>query len=184
LLSLGGIFEFYDLFMTGYVVPGLVKGGLLANVGIAIFNGPALFVAATFTGLFIGTFVFGFMADKYGRRSVFTWSLLWYSAAGFVLAFQTSGLEVCLWRLIAGIGIGVELITIDTYIAELTPKHLRGRAFVFNQVVQFAVVPLVAFISYLLVPRAPWGFDGWRSARSARYASGSSGGVSRRARAG
>src|SRR6185437_9645151 len=162
LLSLGGIFEFYDLFMTGYVVPGLVKGGLLANVGIAIFNGPALFVAATFTGLFIGTFVFGFMADKYGRRSVFTWSLLWYSAAGFVLAFQTSGLEVCLWRLIAGIGIGVELITIDTYIAELAPKHLRGRAFAFNQVVQFAVVPLVAFISYLLVPRAPWGFDGWR----------------------
>jgi putative MFS transporter len=39
---------------------------------------------------------------------------------------------------------------------------LRGRAFAFNQVVQFAVVPLVAFISYLLVPTAPLGFDGWR----------------------
>ena len=25
LLSLGGMFEFYDLFMTGYVIPGLVK---------------------------------------------------------------------------------------------------------------------------------------------------------------
>lgn len=50
LLSLGGMFEFYDLFMTGYVVPGLVKAGLLAHVSIALFNGPALFVAATFAG--------------------------------------------------------------------------------------------------------------------------------------
>lgn len=148
--------------MTGYVVPGLVKAGLLANVGIAIFDGPALFVAATFTGLFIGTFVFGFVADKCGRRSVFTWSLLWYSAAAFIMAFQHTGAQVCLWRLIAGIGIGVELVTIDTYIAELTPKQLRGRAFAFNQVVQFAAVPLVAFISYLMVPIAPLGVAGWR----------------------
>ena len=162
LLSLGGVFEFYDLFMTGYVVPGMVQAGLLAHVGIALFDGPALFVAATFAGLFIGTFAFGFVADRFGRRSIFTWSLLWYSVAAFIMAFQHRGEAVCLWRLIAGIGIGVELVTIDTYIAELTPKHLRGRAFAFNQVVQFAAVPLVAFISYLLVPLAPMGFEGWR----------------------
>src|SRR5271170_5153171 len=56
LLSLGGLFEFYDLFMTGYVVPGLVKAGLLTGVAIGMFSGPALFVASTFFGLFIGTF--------------------------------------------------------------------------------------------------------------------------------
>ena len=162
LLSLGGVFEFYDLFMTGYVIPGLVKAGLLANVGLAIFTGPALFVAATFTGLFIGTFVFGFVADKYGRRTIFTYSLLFYSAATLVMAFQQSGTAICLWRLIAGIGIGVELVTIDTYIAELVPKHVRGRAFAFNQVIQFAVVPVVALLAYLLVPIAPFGIDGWR----------------------
>ena len=31
--------------------------------------------------------------------------------------------------LLLGIGIGVELVTVDTYIAELVPKHVRGRAF-------------------------------------------------------
>ena len=31
LLSLGGMFEFYDLFMTGYVAPGLVRAGLLTG---------------------------------------------------------------------------------------------------------------------------------------------------------
>ncbi|MBV9811169.1 MAG: MFS transporter, partial [Acetobacteraceae bacterium] len=91
LLSLGGCFEFYDLFMTGYVVPGLVKAGLLSNVAVGIFTGPALFVAATFTGLFIGTFVFGFVADRYGRRAIFTTSLLFYCAATLVMAFQNTG---------------------------------------------------------------------------------------------
>jgi hypothetical protein len=32
LLSPGGMFEFYDLFMTGYITPGLVKAGMLTVV--------------------------------------------------------------------------------------------------------------------------------------------------------
>jgi MFS transporter, putative metabolite:H+ symporter len=162
ILSLGGMFELYDLFMTAYVVPGLVKAGLLKDVAVGIFAGPALFVAATFTGLFIGTMFFGYVADKYGRRTIFTFSMLWYSAATLVMAFQSTGLGVCLWRLIAGIGIGVELVTIDTYLSELVPKAIRGRSFAFNQAVQFSVVPFVAFVAYLLVPISPFGFDGWR----------------------
>ena len=162
LLSLGGLFEFYDLFITAYIIPGLVKAGLLSGVSFAIFTGPALFVAATFTGLFIGTCGFGFVADKYGRRLVFTVSLLWYCAATLVMAFQNTGFGVCLWRLIAGIGIGVELVTIDAYIAELVPKHVRGRAFAFNQVVQFSAVPVVALLAYILVPIAPLDVEGWR----------------------
>src|ERR1700739_1316052 len=112
LLSLGGMFELYDLFMTAYVVPGLIKAGLLTNVAVSIFSGPALFVAATFTGLFIGTFAFGYVADKYGRRTIFTYSMLWYSAATLVMAFQTTGLGVSLWRVIRGIGIGRALVTL------------------------------------------------------------------------
>src|ERR1700692_677478 len=162
MLSLGGMFELYDLFMTAYVVPGLIKAGLLTNVAVSIFAGPALFVAATFTGLFIGTFAFAYFADKYGRRTIFTYSMLWYSAATLVMAFQDTGLGVSLWRLIAGIGIGVELVTIDTYVSELVPKSMRGRAFAFNQAVQFSVVPVVAFIAYKLVAISPFGYDGWR----------------------
>ncbi|HET6605067.1 MAG TPA: MFS transporter [Rhodopila sp.] len=161
-LSLGGMFEFYDLFQMGYVIPGLVKAGLLTGVGVGIWSGPALFVASTFAGLFIGTFAFGAAADKYGRRTIFTYSMLWYSVMTLVMAFMTTGWTVCLMRLIASIGIGVELVTIDTFVAELIPKHLRGRAFAVNQMVQFAVVPVVALLAYILVPIAPLGLDGWR----------------------
>jgi putative MFS transporter len=162
LLSLGGMFEFYDLFQTAYVIPGLVKAGLLTGVGVGLWTGPALFVASTFAGLFIGTFVFGFAADKYGRRTIFTYSMLWYSVMTLIMAFMQTGALVCLMRLMAGIGIGVELVTIDTFIAELIPKHLRGRAFAVNQMVQFAVVPVVAFLAFILVPLSPLGLDGWR----------------------
>jgi putative MFS transporter len=162
LLSLGGIFEFYDLFLTGYIVPALVRDGLLKDVSVGIFSGPAVFVAATFAGLWIGTLLFGFVADRFGRRSIFTFSLIWYSIANAIMALQHSGESIALWRLVAGIGIGVELVTIDSYIAEIVPRNLRGRAFAFNQAVQFVGVPIVACLSYLLQSATFGGLEGWR----------------------
>ena len=164
LLSLGGCFEMYDLFFTAYIGPGLVRSGLFSSASASFFgfNGLASFVAATFAGLFIGTMLFGFAADWFGRRMVFTCSLLWYTAATVIMAFQHTAIGIIAWRVIAGVGIGVELVTIDTYITELVPKHLRGRAFAVNQVIQFSVVPVVALLAWALVPRSPFGFDGWR----------------------
>jgi putative MFS transporter len=88
--------------------------------------------------------------------------LLWYTVAASIMAFQTTAFGLDLWRFIAGIGIGVELVTIDTYIAELVPSRVRGRAFAFNQVVQFSAIPVVALLAWLLVPLTPFGLDGWR----------------------
>jgi MFS transporter, putative metabolite:H+ symporter len=164
LLSLGGCFEFYDLFLMTYIGPGLIRSGLFVGASVSFFGttGLASFVAATFAGLFIGTLVFGFAADRFGRRAIFTYSLLWYTAASIVMACQVTTHGILVWRLIAGIGIGVELVTIDTYIAELMPKEIRGRAFAVNQVVQFAAIPVVALVAWLLVPLRPLGIDGWR----------------------
>jgi MFS transporter, putative metabolite:H+ symporter len=164
LISLGGCFEFYDLFLMAYIGPGLIRSGLFTGASTSLFQLTALasFVAATFAGLFVGTMIFGFAADRFGRRAIFTYSLLWYTAASAVMAFQPTARGILLWRLIAGVGIGVELVTIDTYIAELMPKEVRGRAFAVNQVVQFAAIPFVALVAWLLVPLRPLGLDGWR----------------------
>ena len=164
LLSLGGFFEFYDLFFTGYIAPGLVRSGILTASTHGLFGttGVASFVAAMFSGLFLGTALFGFVADRFGRRTIFTYSLLWYTVASVIMAFQSDVFGLNLWRFISGIGVGVELVTIDTYLSELVPKELRGRAFAFNQTIQFSSVPVVAFLAWLLVPRMPLGLDGWR----------------------
>src|SRR5271156_1196692 len=164
LLSLGGWFEYYDLFFTAYLGPGLVRSGLFTSTSAAFFgfNGLASFVAATFAGLLIGTLLFSFAADRFGRRLIFTTSLLWYTAATIVMAFQHMAHGIVLWRVIAGVGIGVELVTIDTYITELMPRQLRGRAIALSQIVGFTALPAVALLSWWLVPHQPLGLDGWR----------------------
>jgi MFS transporter, putative metabolite:H+ symporter len=164
LISLGACFELYDLFLTAYIIPGLVKHGMFTPESLGAFAflaplkvaGPGTFVFALFAGLWVGTLAFGWVADAYGRRTIFTFSLIWYSIATLVMAFQTSGFGIDLWRFIAGIGIGVELVTIDTYVSELVPRHERGKAFAYNQFVAFCAVPVVAFLAFIFGP------DNWR----------------------
>src|ERR1700739_2356273 len=47
LLSLGGCFEIYDLFLTGYIAPGLIRSGILTTTTASFFgfSGVGAFVA-------------------------------------------------------------------------------------------------------------------------------------------
>jgi len=120
------------------------------------------FVFATFAGLWAGALFGSQVADRMGRRTIFTWALIWYMVCSAIMAFQTTGFALNIWRFIAGVGLGVELVTIDAYISELIPRRERGRAYSINQFITFCAVPIVAFLAWQLVPIAPLGFDGWR----------------------
>ena len=164
LLSLGAFFEIYDLFFTAYVSPGLIRSGIFSgdNKGLFGLTDQASFASVTFAGLFFATILFASVADRYGRRAIFTYALLFYAAATAVMAMQDTRSGVLLWRFIAGLGVGVELVTIDSYVTELMPKSIRGRAFAVNQAIQFLAVPTVTFLSWQLVPIDPFGIAGWR----------------------
>lgn len=164
LLSLGAFFEIYDIALSAPLSLGLLKSGVFHRGAAGLFGltDQASFLAATFAGLWIGTLGFSVIADRLGRRPIFTLALLWYAIATVIMGLQKTAIAIDLWRLIAGIGVGMELVAIDCYLAELMPKRLRGRAFAASVSIQFLSTPVVAVLALLLIPRTWMGVEGWR----------------------
>jgi MFS transporter, putative metabolite:H+ symporter len=163
-ISIGGFFELYDLFMTGYIAVGLIQAGIFkaASSNPMHVNAYAGFVASGFAGMFVGTLVFSWFSDRYGRRAIFTFSLILYSFATLLMALMRSPVAIDLWRFICGLGIGVQLVTISSYLAEVTPKAARGRYVALSQFISYCAVPTVAAVSLLAIPRTILALAGWR----------------------
>jgi MFS transporter, putative metabolite:H+ symporter len=164
LLALAAIFEVYDLYQTAYIPVGLVRDGIFGSTDKVVFglSGQATFAATTFLGLFVGAIAFASVADRFGRKSVFVWALVGYSIATLAMALQTSAVGILACRLLAGVGLGIELVTIDAYLIEIVPKHIRGKAAAIIHSISYLAIPLLAFLSYLLIPVDPLGVAGWR----------------------
>ena len=155
LVSLGGWFDFYDIFMVAYL------GAALRGAGFLDLPQLSLFVSSGFAGMFVGAIVFGVGSDYMGRRTAFIFMLLIYSLFTLAGAFAPDGRWLIATRALAGVGIGAELIVIDTYVTEMVPSFARGRYVAITQLVGFTAIPIVAALSYMLVPTHVL-MDGWR----------------------
>ncbi|MFZ4833047.1 MFS transporter [Rouxiella sp. Mn2063] len=164
LLSLGGFFELYDLFQTGYISSGLIAENIfhIGSAGVFGVSDQAAFASATFLGLFFGASLLAPNADRFGRRMTFMFALAWYGCFSMLMAFQNQAEWIIFCRFLVGVGLGIELVTIDTYLTEWVPSHLRSKAFAFAFFIQFLSVPAVALMSWWLVPKTILGLTGWR----------------------
>jgi putative MFS transporter len=144
--SLGGWFDFYDIYMMAYIGVALQQSGFLT------LHQFTTVIAAGFLGMFTGTIVFGMGSDRMGRRSAFVIMLLIYSLFTLARSFAPSATWLVVLRFFAGIGIGAELVVIDTYVSEMVPSSARGRYVTITQTTGFTAVPVVAILVRLLVP--------------------------------
>ena len=164
IISFGAFFEIYETALTTLLAPLLVKAGVFRAGSGGLMGLPdlATFGFATFFGLFVGSILFAAIADRVGRRPVFTYSLVWYAVATLVMAMQTQALAICVWRLIAAIGVGAQIVAIDAYISEMMPKAIRGRGFAFSKAIQYSAVPLAGILATVLAKKMVVGIEGWR----------------------
>jgi putative MFS transporter len=164
LLCTGGFFDAYMLSSGSNIAPSLVHSGILKATTESFFSlkGYAGFTGATFMGMLLANAFISILADKFGRRTVFTFGLVWFSLCGLIMALQTVASGLIFWRFMMAIGMGLEVITIDSYLSELIPKASRGRAFVINNSIHSSGQPMAALMAFLLVPQAFLGLEGWR----------------------
>ena len=172
LISLGGAFEFYDLFLTAYIAPGLLKAGYFTPESLGPVQpcslltgwpGSARSSSRCSPGCLSGRSFSATSRTGCGRRSMFTFSLIWYSLATAAMAFQNTGRGVDPWRFIAAIGVGLEQVTIDTYLTEFVPAKDEGELRVLYPVhrvfCSFRSSRCWAGCSFRA---GPFGLDGWR----------------------
>ena len=80
-----------------------------------------------FIGMAIGATFGGLLADKFGRRHVFTLTLLVYGLATGASALATGLVMLLVLRFLIGLGLGAELPVASTLISEFSPVKVRGR---------------------------------------------------------
>ncbi|MCQ9337398.1 MFS transporter [Corynebacterium phoceense] len=80
-----------------------------------------------FIGMAIGATFGGLLADKFGRRHVFTLTLLVYGLATGASALATGLVMLLVLRFLIGLGLGAELPVASTLISEFSPVKIRGR---------------------------------------------------------
>ncbi|MFC5065444.1 sugar porter family MFS transporter [Actinomycetospora atypica] len=100
------------------------------NNEFGLTNSPLLAgftVACALLGSAVGAWFAGPVADRYGRVRV-----MLIAAALFAISSIGSGLafavwDLIIWRILAGVGIGIASVIAPAYIAEIAPAHIRGR---------------------------------------------------------
>ncbi len=89
-----------------------------------------LVASAGFVGMFFGAAISGRLADRYGRRVIFSSTLVVFSIGALLSAAAPTFETLLLARVVAGLGLGGELPVAATLVSEFAPRLQRGRMIV------------------------------------------------------
>ena len=104
----------------------------------------------------IGGVLFGFLADRIGRKRALMLSILTYSICSFASGLSTSVLMLAVFRFILGLGMGGEWNTGATLVAETWPDELRAKAIAIVQSSWAIGYALAALVAGIVLRFADW----------------------------
>jgi SHS family lactate transporter-like MFS transporter len=117
---LGWTLDAFDFFLVTYTLTYIAKDFGRPDKSIAL--------SLTLTLAFrpVGAFVFGLMADRWGRKLPLMINLVFYAAIEVLTGFATSYTTFMILRALFGIGMGGEWGVGASLAMEKAPKHRRG----------------------------------------------------------
>ncbi|MFG2859989.1 MFS transporter [Streptomyces sioyaensis] len=156
-VGIGAFFDLYEIFLGG------VLAAVLAGQWHLGHTAKSWVIAAGFLGMFVGANVLSVLADRFGRRRMFLVNLAGYSLFSLLSACAPDLSWLLVLRFLAGLGLGAELVLVDTYLAEFLPRAVRGRYIAWAYTVGFVGVPVAALLGARLVAaHRLLGIEGWR----------------------
>lgn len=114
------IFDGYDLFIFGVVLPAIMQEWNLTPLQAGALGSYALF------GMMFGALSFGTLADKIGRKKGIAICFVLFSSATILNGFASSPTEFGIFRFIAGLGCGGLMPNAVALMNEYAPKRLRS----------------------------------------------------------
>jgi MFS family permease len=135
----------------------MVLAYLMRDLGISKETG-GLLGSLTLIASAAGGVIFGFVADRIGRRRSLSTSIVIYSAATAACGFATSVMMLAVFRIILGLGMGGEWTAGAALVAETWSTEHRGKALGLMQSTWAIGGMLAAGVAWAILPR--WGWRG------------------------
>jgi MFS family permease len=139
--SLGWALDAFDAMLYALVLALLMRDLEMSKTTAGLLGTLTLLASG------IGGVLFGFLADRIGRKQALMASILTYSICSFASGLATSVTMLAAARFVLGLGMGGEWNTGATLVAETWPAEFRAKAISLVQsswAIGFAVAALVA----------------------------------------
>jgi putative MFS transporter len=152
-ISFAYFFEFADINTFAVTVPKLIK-----LWGVTI-NQVAYVTSLSFVGMFVGSLVAGWIADRWGRKKALIGTTLWFALFSFASVFTWDLFSLGLFRVLTSAGLAAMTVVAVVYLSEMFPASVRGKYQAYALVIGICGTPATNFIASLVVPLTDWS---WR----------------------
>jgi putative MFS transporter len=150
LVAIGMFFDGFDIYIAGTVLGTTLKSGF------STMGQNAAFVSMTFVGMMLGSFLTGFLGDRFGRRFTYQANLALFGLASIAAAFAPSMTVLIGLRFLMGVGLGAENVVGYSTLTEFAPAASRGKWLGFLAVVVVTGLPVAVLISTVMIPAFGW----------------------------
>lgn len=150
LIGAGMFFDGFDIYLAATVLGATLKSGF------STLGQNAEFVSLTFVGMMLGSFVTGFLGDRFGRRFNYQANLAIFGFASIAAAFAPTMKVLILLQFIIGLGLGAENVVGYSTLTEFVPPQSRGKWLGFMSVFVVTGLPAAALVGTLIIPSFGW----------------------------